>query len=159
MASSHDHGAPNDFADDDSKTRADGQRVFTTAQHDLGFDVRLVHDSREPWRSIELWTARSVYWLDQDRTCIAVISRETGAVDASHQFLGARLVGGQQRSEHGVSVAQPLPIPGMSAVFRLKSGFSKTSAVEQIVVQVKIDNVAPDGPEPDWANLPELLGR
>ncbi|MGE0546164.1 MAG: hypothetical protein AB7O24_12350 [Kofleriaceae bacterium] len=161
MSRGRERSDPPEFgsADDDpwNKTRTDGHRVFSATQPGMGFDVRLVHDSSEPWRAIELWTARSIYWLDHDRTCIAVVSRDKSAFDTVHRFLGARVVGGQQRGEHGMSVAQPLPIPGMSAVFRLKAGFAMTSAVEQILIQVKIDNIPLDGDEPDWNNLATLL--
>ncbi len=140
------------------KTLTDPHRVFSAAEHGLSFDVRVVHDSDEPWRAVELWTKRSVYWIDDDRRCIAVVSRASGTSDRSSRFVGASLSGGQQRGPDGTSVARPLPMAGMSAVFQVRDTILLTSPVDQVVIQVKVDNIAYTGEDVDWRQIDTLLG-
>ena len=121
-----------------------------------GLELRLVHDSKGPHRAVELWTQRTIYWLDAERTCIAVIDRGTMKTEAEHSFLGARLAGGEERDGAGaLSLAHPYPLPGMKAVFLLQFGekhrYGRTSMVENVILRVRVTNVnTEEEKEPTW---------
>jgi hypothetical protein len=137
------------------KTEADRQKIFAL-ESGSGLELRLVHDSDEPQRAVELWTARTLYWLDSNRACISVLDRESGRTEKDHPFLGARLAGGEDRDGSGaLSLADPYPLPGMKAVFLVQLGekhrYGHTSAVERVIVRVRVTNVDTEAQkEPTW---------
>lgn len=140
----------------DEKTNTDLPRAFALPNSADGIQMSVVHD--EPpaegarRRVVEIWTARRVYGLDENRVCVSVLDRETNKDEATHSFLNARLVGGQQKEAEGMSVSHPLPLPGMNAVFEVKNAkarFGTTTKVERVVMRVMMTNVTldPDRPE------------
>jgi hypothetical protein len=149
--------------DDDSTLNEDGRVFAVSGDPAVGIELQLVHDSRDPPRWIELITKSSMYWLDADRLCISVFERKTGSQDVVHPFLGARLAGGEEKRREGVSLSNPVPLPGMKAVFQMKGGrYGRTSAIERVILRVRMNNVdadAADGPWNDitkgWTPLPD----
>jgi len=146
------HPDPPDWQD---KTHADPGKVFSLASGS-GLELRLVHDSHEPTRAVELWTSRRIYWLDSNRICIGVYDRQSGQQDVEHSFLGGQLAGGEERDGAGaLSLADPYPLPGMKAVFLLRMGekhrYGRTSAVEHVIVRLRVTNVkTEEEKEPTW---------
>jgi hypothetical protein len=147
------------------KTNAEkGPKIFALAAG-TGLELRLVHDSSEPQRAVELWTSRTIYWLDAERRCIAILDRQSGRADLEHSFLGARLAGGEDRDGQGaLSLADPYPLPGMKAVFLLQFGekhrYGRTSTVEGVIVRVRVTNVSSeDEKEPTWDVITGRAGR
>lgn len=110
-------------------------------------------------RVIEIWTQNSVYALDTRMRCIAVRAPSSEAPIDDHPFVGTRLVGGQWQSEDGVELSYPLPRPGSCAVFEGQRGnkrrFSRTSAVERVVLRLQVFAVTGSGRMPSWAELVE----
>jgi hypothetical protein len=139
-------------------------KVFALAAGS-GLELRLVHDSKEPHRAVELWTSRTIYWLDAERACIAVIDRQSGKFEEEHSFLGARLAGGEERDGAGaLSLAHPYPLPGMRAVFLLQFGekhrYGRTSVVENVILRVRVTNVnTEEDKEPTWDAITGRTGQ
>jgi hypothetical protein len=147
-------------------TRADRTKTFAL-DREHGVELVLVHDeepqSGRRWCAIELWTARSVYSIDVDRVCIGVRSRESERDDPRHRLLGSRLVGGQHQEGAGLSISQPLPLPGMDAALEIGSGpgshIATTSKVERVVVRVRMATIPLDADRPaDGAAEPPISG-
>jgi hypothetical protein len=104
----------------------------------------------------EIWTQNTVYIVDARMRCVQVRDLSSGTAKADHPFLGARLVGGQTQ-EPAMEMSHPLPRPGSCAVFDMRRNnrrqFTRTSAVERIVLRVQIVTIV-DGTEvPSWDDL------
>lgn len=105
----------------------------------------------------EVWTRNSIYVLDSRMQCLEVraVGAEQPIVD--HPFVGTRLVGGQWHGEDGVELSYPLPRPGSCAVFEGRRGhkrrFSRTSAVERVVMRLQVVAVTAPHVVPSWADL------
>lgn len=107
-------------------------------------------------RSFEVWTQNTVYVLDSRMRCVEVLAPGAAEPKAEHPFLGSRLVGGQVQHEGSIEMSYPFPRPGSFAVFEMRKGtrrqFSRTSAVERIVVRERIVTLI--GPtEPTWPDI------
>lgn len=104
----------------------------------------------------EVWTQNHVYAVDARMRCTEVREVATGAPKADHPFLGSRLVGGQAQ-EHAMEMSHPLPRPGSCAVFEMKKGnrrhFTRTSAVERVVLRMRIVTIADGTDVPSWDEL------
>jgi hypothetical protein len=109
-------------------------------------------DASEQWVALEIWTEHRIYLLTQDMRCVRVHDIREGKDDTSHTLLGATLTGGQHRGKEQVELSQPLPLPGMKAVFRApgqrnKPRFVMTSKVERVVLRLgltSLENMGPD---------------
>ena len=122
-------------------------------------DVDVVHErSRVPRPApfpgcYEVWTQNNVYAVDSRMRCVEVRERATGNVKLEHPFLGARLVGGQYQDD-AMEMSYPLPRPGSFAVFELKKRgrrqFTRTSAVERVVLRMRIVTIADGSIAPAW---------
>ena len=99
-----------------------------------------------------------VYVLNAEMVCVEVISRTTSKPQ-EHQFVGARLGGGQRREHGSVQIVHPLPIPGTEAVFKLPSGrrspFGQTSQVERVVLRLRSVSISVTDGEPAWREITE----
>jgi hypothetical protein len=62
---------------------------------------------------LDIYTKNRIYRINSTMSCIEVIDRKTGARAKDHPMLGARMGGGQRRSDHRVEVADPIPVPGL----------------------------------------------
>ncbi len=103
----------------------------------------------------EIWTQNHVYAVDSRMRCVEVRDA-SGERKSDHPFLNGRLVGGQAQ-EPSMEMSHPLPRPGSFAVFELRKGnrrqFTRTSAVERVVLRLRIVTIA-DGIEvPSWDEL------
>lgn len=114
-----------------------------------------------PGRSwLEVWTRNSVYIVDSRMQCLEVRATGGGEPTPGHPFVGTRLVGGQWHGEDGVELSYPLPRPGSCAVFEgrraNKRRFSRTSAVERVVMRLQVVAVTAPHIVPSWE---ELIGH
>lgn len=105
-------------------------------------------------RFAELWTRNSVYVLDSGLRCIRVYEPESGKQEADHPFVGARLAGGQRNEGKMVVMSYPLPERGAAAVFESERGgkrmYSRTSAVERVVLHTSVIAIADEHGAPSW---------
>ena len=108
---------------------------------------------RRPWRAAEVWTKRRVYGLDSTFRCVEILDRETGRPEATHEMLGARLGGGRLRDKEGVRFSYPLPLPGMEAMFSKGKKHGYTSAVERMVVRIRVLHTTADEVAPSWDDI------
>ena len=108
---------------------------------------------RRPWRAAEVWTKRRVYGLDSTFRCVEILDRETGRPELTHEMLGARLGGGRMRDKEGVRFSYPLPLPGMDAMFSKGKKHGYTSAVERMVVRVRVLHTSADEVSPSWDDI------
>ena len=97
---------------------------------------------RHVQHAFEIWTKNRVYNLDSQLVCIGVIDLATGRDNRDHPFVGARLVGGQLKSDEGSELTYPLPVPGSDAVFQKSEAHGKirlsvTSKVSRVILHVK----------------------
>jgi hypothetical protein len=116
-------------------------------------EQRSAPTAKKPWRAAEVWTRRRVYRLDATFKCVEVTDRETGAAELGHDMLGARLSGGRLREKEGVRFAYPLPLPGMEAMFMKGRKHGYTSAVERMIVRIRVlQTMGPDA-VPSWEEL------
>jgi hypothetical protein len=104
----------------------------------------------------EVWTQNTVYVVDARMRCVQVRDLATNNPKPDHPFLGARLVGGQMQ-EPLMEVSQPLPRPGSCAVFDLRKNnrrqFTRTSAVERVVLRVHIVTIVDGTDVPSWDDI------
>lgn len=104
----------------------------------------------------EIWTQNHVYALDARMRCVEVKTPQTNQVRSDHPFLGGRLVGGQLEGD-AMEMSHPLPRPGSFAVFELRKKtrrqFVRTSAVERVVLRLRIVTIADDGDVPSWEDV------
>ena len=69
-------------------------------------------------------------------------------------MLGARLGGGRLRGANVVRFSYPLPLPGMEAMFTKGKKHGYTSAVEKMIVRVRVlSTSADDGSAPSWDEI------
>lgn len=112
-----------------------------------------------PWVAVELWTRNRIYGLGANLLCIQVRNRSDGVINAEHASLGARLVGGQRRSDAGliIEVSHPFPEIGSAAVFATGLGnrlrVSETSHVTRVVVRQRVVAIGPNGELPSWDEI------
>lgn len=109
-------------------------------------------------RAFEIWTGNRVYSLDGTLECIEVIDLATGRSNPNHPFLGARLVGGQTRSEQSNELSFPLPVPGSDAVFQKfdrqnRIRLSVTSRVTRVLLHVHRVTVTAGERDNTWSTL------
>jgi hypothetical protein len=108
---------------------------------------------RRPWRAAEVWTKRRVYGLDSTFRCVEILDRASGRPEATHEMLGARLGGGRMRDKDTVRFSYPLPLPGMEAMFSKGKKHGYTSAVERMVVRVRVLHTSADEASPSWDDI------
>jgi hypothetical protein len=108
---------------------------------------------RRPWRAAEVWTKRRVYGLDSTFRCVEILDRSTGRPEPSHEMLGARLGGGRMRDKDTVRFSYPLPLPGMEAMFSKGKKHGYTSAVEKMIVRVRVLHTSADEASPSWDDI------
>lgn len=108
---------------------------------------------RRPWRAAEVWTKRRVYGLDSTFRCVEILDRETGRPEVTHEMLGARLGGGRMRDKDTVRFSYPLPLPGMEAMFSKGKKHGYTSAVERMVVRIRVLHTSADEVAPTWDDI------
>ncbi len=108
---------------------------------------------RRPWRAAEVWTKRRVYGLDSTFRCVEVLDRATGRPEAGHEMLGARLGGGRMRHKETVRFSYPLPLPGMEAMFSKGKKHGYTSAVEKMIVRIRVLHTSADELTPSWEDI------
>ena len=108
---------------------------------------------RRPWRAAEVWTKRRVYGLDSTFRCVEILDRATGRPEATHEMLGARLGGGRMRDKETVRFSYPLPLPGMEAMFSKGKKHGYTSAVERMVVRIRVLHTSADEASPSWEDI------
>jgi hypothetical protein len=104
----------------------------------------------------EIWTQNNVYVVDSRMRCLQVREVGGGEPKTEHPFVGARLVGGQAQ-EAAMEMSYPLPRPGAYAVFEMRKGnrrqFTRTSAVERVVLRLRIVTIADGADVPTWEDL------
>jgi hypothetical protein len=108
---------------------------------------------RRPWRAAEVWTKRRVYGLDSTFRCVEILDRESGRPELTHEMLGARLGGGRMRDKDAVRFSYPLPLPGMEAMFSKSKKHGYTSAVERMVVRIRVLHTTADETAPSWDDI------
>ena len=108
---------------------------------------------RRPWRAAEVWTKRRVYGLDSTFRCVEILDRESGRPELTHEMLGARLGGGRMRDKDAVRFSYPLPLPGMEAMFSKGKKHGYTSAVERMVVRIRVLHTTADENVPSWDDI------
>ncbi len=146
---------------EDGETKIDNVRSFSRVHQKSQIEVVLVHvhpnmPSKGPWRSLEFWTANTMYGFDSNLLCIEVSSRDPQAAKVPSHLIGACLVGSQSRDKNDYSISFPYPVPGMEAVMRVSASgkHMTTSAVERVMLRVRITNLGlTNGGEPDWASI------
>lgn len=130
--------------------------------HDAGGGVELLiveeqqiaGGEKKAWRAAEVWTKRRVYGLDSTFKCVEIIDRETGLPERGHEMIGARLGGGRQRDkDNKVRFSYPLPLPGMEAMFMKQKKHGYTSAVERMVVRVRVLVTSAEDALPSWDEI------
>lgn len=101
-------------------------------------------DGGVTWVAIEIWTLNRIYLVDGKMRCIGVVDRATNRRDEEHSLLGALLTGGQRHGMSRMELAQPLPLPGMNALFRHPPRprgthpFGETSVVERVILRLGV---------------------
>lgn len=108
---------------------------------------------RRPWRAAEVWTKRRIYGLDSTFRCVEVLERETGRPEITHEMVGARLGGGRMRDRDAVRFSYPLPLPGMEAMFMKGKKHGYTSAVERMVVRIRVLHTSAGEVPPSWDDI------
>ncbi len=108
---------------------------------------------RRAWRAAEVWTKRRVYGLDSTFKCIEILDRSTGRPETGHDMLGARLGGGRLREKDTVRFSYPLPLPGMEAMFMKNKKHGYTSAVERMIVRIRVLHTSADETLPTWEEI------
>lgn len=112
--------------------------------------------SRAGWHAFEVWTRNSIYAMDWQFRCVAVVDRDSGERVAHHTFEGATLTGSQQRLERSTEVSYPLPRPGHEAVFEGPAKrFMTTSVVEHVVLRLRAMTVPHDTVSTAWERITE----
>jgi hypothetical protein len=108
---------------------------------------------RRPWRAAEVWTKRRVYGRDATFRCVEILDRATGRPEPGHEMLGARLGGGRMRDKGAVRFSYPLPLPGMEAMFSKGKKHGYTSAVQRMIVRVRVLHTSADEASPSWDDI------
>ena len=100
-----------------------------------------------------MWTKRRVYALDSTFKCFEIIDRETGRAELTNEILGARLGGGRRRDKDAARFSYPLPLPGMEAMFTKGKKHGYTSAVERMILRIRVLHTAADDVPPSWGDI------
>lgn len=108
---------------------------------------------RKAWRAAEVWTKRRVYGLDSTFRCVEVLDRQSGRLEPTHEMLGARLGGGRMREKDTIRFSYPLPLPGMEAMFSKGKKHGYTSAVEKMIVRIRVLHTSADEVTPSWEDI------
>ena len=116
-------------------------------------EAQLPGAERKPWRAAEIWTKRRVYGLDSTWKCIEILDRESGRPEPTHEMLGARLGGGRARDKDTVKFSYPLPLPGMEAMFVKGKKHGYTSAVERMIVRIRVLHTNANDTMPSWDEI------
>lgn len=116
-------------------------------------ETQLPGAERRPWRAAEVWTKRRVYGLDSTFRCVEILDRESGRPEKGHDMLGARLGGGRLREKETVRFSYPLPLPGMEAMFMKGKKHGYTSAVERMIVRIRVLHTSADETPPSWDEI------
>lgn len=116
-------------------------------------ETQLPGGERKPWRAAEVWTKRRVYGLDSTFKCLEILDRESGRPELGHDLLGARLGGGRLRQKDTVRFSYPLPLPGMEAMFTKGKKHGYTSAVERMIVRIRVLHTSADDAQPSWDDI------
>lgn len=116
-------------------------------------ETQLPGGERKPWRAAEVWTKRRVYGLDSTFRCVEILDRETGRPEVAHDLLGARLGGGRLREKDTVRFSYPLPLPGMEAMFTKGKKHGYTSAVERMILRIRVLHTSAEEPVPSWDEI------
>lgn len=122
------------------------------------------------WPMIDIYTHNRLYRVSPQLICIDVVDRKTGKSHGKHPMLGARLGGGQRRTETRVEISDPIPMPGMEVVFKQPGErgdkFGQTSRVERVVLRLRVSAWSTASQEAtSWAEITsefavdEILGR
>ena len=91
------------------------------------------------WALVDIHTENRIYRVNVALQCMEVLDKLTSKRDPKHQMLGARLAGGQMAGPERSAVADPIPLPGMEALFRLPSGkYARPSRVARVVLRVRV---------------------
>jgi hypothetical protein len=111
----------------------------------------------------EIWTKNRVYSLDVALACVEVIDLASGRSEKTHPFIGARLVGGQIRTDTGNELTFPLPTPGSEAVFQATDAqnrirLSITSRVTRVILHVQRVQVGVDQSDSTWDRIASTHG-
>jgi hypothetical protein len=99
-------------------------------------------DAAVKWVALEIWTRNRIYFVDGLMRCLRVVDRATNRDDVDHALLGATLTGGQRRTGRHLELSQPLPLPGMNAIFRHPAAargihpFGETSQVDRVILRL-----------------------
>lgn len=150
--------------DDEDEVTAVGRHPALVAPGAAGapgpapIEVRVVPEHGSPaaserWRAYEIWTRRHVYGLDGALTCFEILERESGRLVERHAILGSKLGGGRLREAGLARFANPLPLPGMEAMFMSGKKHGYTSAVERVVLRVRVLHTRPDEAGPTWEEV------
>jgi hypothetical protein len=126
-----------------------------------GLDVEVVDERREnissgaSWRFLEVWTQNRIYAIDLGLRCFDVLDRGSLRPVPDHGLLGARLVGGQRRTESGLELMHPFPAAGFEAVFEQEVGgkvasFSYSSTVTRVIMRMRRSTVEGETAEAPW---------
>jgi hypothetical protein len=129
-----------------------------------GLDCEVVDERRDnvstgaPWRFLEVWTQNRIYALDLALRCFDVLDRGSLRPVPEHGLLGARLVGGQRRTDGGLELLHPFPAPGFEAVFEQHvrgkvASFSYSSTVTRVVMRLRRVAVEGETAEPPWQDV------
>ena len=116
-------------------------------------DHHVTTGPRRTWRAIEVWTRHHIYGIDSAMTCFEIIDRATGKPEKDHAMLGSRLGGGRRREKDFVRYSYALPLPGMAAMFTQGRKHGYTSAVDRVVVRVRVLQARPDDALPSWDEI------
>lgn len=116
-------------------------------------ETQLPGQEKRVWRAAEVWTKRRVYGLDSTFKCFEILDRMTGRPEIGHDMLGARLGGGRLREKETVRFSYPLPLPGMEAMFMRGKKHGYTSAVERMIVRIRVLHTSTDDVQPSWEEI------
>ncbi len=116
-------------------------------------ETQLPGTEKRVWRAAEVWTKRRVYGLDSTFKCFEILDRTTGRPESGHDMLGARLGGGRLREKDTVRFSYPLPLPGMEAMFMKGRKHGYTSAVERMIVRIRVLHTSTDEVQPTWEEI------
>lgn len=138
-------------------------QTFTESPRpDVEVEVRNVSSANalESQRRVyEIWTRNRVYLLNAVMTCMEVIDLKTGTANTKHPFLGARLVGGQNKDQEANEISYPLPAPGSEAVFQKadpttnRIRLSLTSPVVRVILHCQRVRVKAEEKDRAWGKI------